>query len=313
MSSRTLLGVPNVSEGRDRHTIAAIAAAVRADGNGAIESESESVRLLDLHSDADHNRSVLSFAGTPRAVAGATFRCAREAVELIDLHTADPPGQHPHVGALDVAPLVYPAEAARGAACAWTLALADRIASELHVPVFLYGELTASGSQRPRTRAELRRGGIAELSRRMALPAGDGASLRPDFGPRAPHPSAGATLLAARPPLVAFNLQLARPASVADARRIASLVREGGAEGLPGVRAIAVQLSGGAAQVSTNVERPFELPLAAVVAAVSRHASVASAELVGLVPGAAMEGFPEDLPTPGFEPGRQLLENALVS
>ena len=135
--------------------------------------------------------------------------------------------------------------------------------------------------------------------------------LAPDFGPPRMHPSAGATLVAARPPLVAFNLQLASGASLEDARRIAALIREGGEHGLPGLRAIGVALDGGVAQVSMNVERPLELPLAAIVDAVSAHADVASAELVGLAPRAAFEGFPPDLPIPGFDPARHLIENAL--
>ncbi len=125
------------------------------------------------------------------------------------------------------------------------------------------------------------------------------------------HPTAGATLVAARPPLVAFNLELAPPATIEDARRIAGLVREGGKEGLPGVRAIGVSLHRGP-QVSMNVERPTEIPLRAVVEAVRRHAEVACAELVGLAPAAAWEGFPEDVPVPGFDPARHVIENALL-
>ena len=124
----------------------------------------------------------------------------------------------------------------------------------------------------------------------------------PDFGPPRLHPTAGATLVAARSPLVAFNVQLAPPCSLADARAIAARIREGGEQGLPGLRAIAVELAGGVAQVSTNVERPSELPLVEVLAAVARLAPVASAELVGLAPAAALEGFPEDVPMPGFDP-----------
>jgi glutamate formiminotransferase/glutamate formiminotransferase/formiminotetrahydrofolate cyclodeaminase len=135
--------------------------------------------------------------------------------------------------------------------------------------------------------------------------------VTPDFGPRRMHPSAGATLVAARPPLVAFNLQLAEPASIDDARRIAALVREGGEDGLPGVRAIAVALTGGVAQVSMNIERPFDTPLAAVVERVGGHAEIASAELVGLAPLAALAGFPADVPLTGFDPARHVIENAL--
>ncbi len=171
------------------------------------------------------------------------------------------------------------------------------------MPVFLYGALAGTA---PRTRAELRRGGAARLAQRMRS-----GELRPDFGPREAHSGAGATLVAAREPLVAFNLQLETPATVEDARTIAALIREGGAEGLPGLRAIGVALQGAIAQVSMNVERPGELPLARVVEAVRRHAALASAELVGLAPRAALEGFPEDLRLVGFDPVRHVIENAL--
>ena len=110
---------------------------------------------------------------------------------------------------------------------------------------------------------------------------------------------------------MAFNLQLAPPATLEHARAIASRIREGGSEGLPGLRAIGVELQGPVAQVSMNVERPSELTLAEVVQAVSVLAPVASAELVGLAPASAMRGFPEDLPMHGFDPARHIIENAL--
>jgi glutamate formiminotransferase/glutamate formiminotransferase/formiminotetrahydrofolate cyclodeaminase len=233
-------------------------------------------------------------------------------------------GQHPHVGALDVVPIVYLDLAARGAAAAAALVVADRIGEELQIPVFLYGELSASERAGGRTRAELRRGGIALLAQRIAADsqrtarssgtaavAGGLEPVRPDFGPARLHPTAGATLVAARPPLVAFNLQLAAPATIADARTVASLVREGGPEGLPGLRAIGVALGGDVSQVSMNIERPLEVSLATVIEAVSRHARVESAELVGLAPRAALEGFPEDLPIVGFDPSRHVIENAI--
>jgi glutamate formiminotransferase/glutamate formiminotransferase/formiminotetrahydrofolate cyclodeaminase len=155
-----------------------------------------------------------------------------------------------------------------------------------------------------RTRASLRRGGIVELTRRMA----DG-ELVPDFGPGAPHPSAGAVLVAARPPLVAFNVELAPPATVDDARAIAALIREGGAEGLPGVRALGLELTaqGAIAQVSTNVEDHRAVPLARLVAAIARHAPVAACELVGLAPELAFAGFPDAVPVKG----RRTVEEAL--
>jgi len=300
MPPPTLLAVPNVSEGRDGSTVAAIA---RAFATTAAAADGE-VRLLDTHSDRDHHRAVFTLAGQSGALADALLRGAQAAVERIDIVGGDCSrgGVHPHVGAIDVVPVVYLDDAARGAAAAEALVVADRIGAELDVPVFLYGELSGG-----RTRAQLRRGGVARLAERMRT-----GELRPDFGPSRVHPSAGATLVAARPPLVAFNLQLAPGATVADARRIAALIREGGAEKLPGLRAIGVELGGGVAQVSMNVERPTEVPLATVVAAVRRHASVASAELVGLVPRAAMEGFPEDVPIPGFDPARHTIEHALA-
>jgi glutamate formiminotransferase len=141
--------------------------------------------------------------------------------------------------------------------------------------------------------------------------AGAPARRRPDFGPPHMHPTAGAALVAARAPLVAFNVLLAPHVLMEDARRIAGLIREGGGEGLPGVRAIAVDLRGGPVQVSMNVERPLEVPLARVVDAVRAHAPIARAELVGLAPAAAFDGFPSDVELPGFDPARHLIENAL--
>jgi glutamate formiminotransferase / 5-formyltetrahydrofolate cyclo-ligase len=297
-----LLAVPNVSEGRDRARVEGIAAAFVAGG---------AARLLDVHSDRDHHRAVLTLAGRPGSLAGALLAGAERAVRGIDI--GDGRGSHPHVGALDVVPVVYLDPGLRGAACAEALVAAEEIGRELGVPVFLYGELAGGEGGSARTRAELRRGGVEGLAERMRA-----GKLRPDFGPAAVHPTAGATLVAARGPLVAFNLELAPPATVGDARAIASRIREGGAEGLPGVRAIGVALergetdSGGViAQVSMNVERPAELPLRVVVEAVRAHAGVACAELVGLAPAAALEGFPEDLPMPAFDPARHVIENAL--
>jgi glutamate formiminotransferase / 5-formyltetrahydrofolate cyclo-ligase len=230
--------------------------------------------------------------------------------------TESPRGQHPHVGAIDVAPVVYLDAESRGAACAEALVVADRIGSELAIPVFLYGELAAG-----RSRAQLRRGGVHALGDRLAAtspsegaPAdATDAPVRPDFGPARLHPTAGATLVAAREPLVAFNVNLGTPADLDQARRIAAAIREGGEEGVAGVRALGVELGDGSVQVSTNVERPLEVPLAAVVQAVARRAAVASAEIVGLAPAAALDGFPQDVALVGFDSERHLIENALRS
>ncbi|HUB36311.1 MAG TPA: hypothetical protein VL972_05760 [Solirubrobacteraceae bacterium] len=314
-----LLAVPNVSEGRSRATIDAVGdaflgvpARARARARGVPFAQHigrEDVRLLDVHSDADHHRSVYTLAGAPGALADALLRGAREAVARIDVMAGageGARGEHPYVGALDVAPIVYLREEDRGAACARALVLADRLADELSLPVFLYGELKGRDAGRRSARAHLRRGGVAGLAERLRR-----GELRPDFGPDRLHPTAGATLVAARPPLVAFNVVLAPPADIAAARRIAGLIRESGREGIPGVRAIGVSLAGGVAQVSTNVELPLQTPLALVVAAVARHASVAGAEIVGLAPAAALAGFPAEVPIAGFQPERQLIERAL--
>ena len=279
----TLLAIPNVSEGRDRGAIERMAAAFDA-------------RLLDVHSDPDHHRTVFTLTGAQGELADSVLNGARQAVQEIDLRRHE--GVHPRVGAIDVAPIVFLDERERGAACAEALVLADLLGAELALPIFLYGELGGG-----RTRAELRRGGPPALARRMA--AGE---LRPDFGPPSLHPSAGAVLVAARPPLVAFNVELAPPATEQDAKAIAAVIREGGSEGLASVKAIGLWLSHrNAAQVSTNVEDYRRTPLASLVKAIARHAVPVGAELVGLAPRAAFDGFPDDLPIAN----KRLIEDAL--
>ena len=287
-----LLTVPNVSEGRDPAVIAQIGDAFASTG----------ARLLDVHSDADHHRSVLTLAGETNTIVSALLAGARACTELVDLRR--PRGSHPHVGALDVAPVVYLDRARRGAACAAALVAGEEL-GRAGLPVFLYGELAGG-----RSRAELRRGGLAGLTQRT-----DRHELSPDFGPLRPDPRTGATLVGARPPLVAFNVELAPPATLDDARQIAACIREGGAEGLPGVRALGIELAAArgeerpVAQVSTNVEDHRRTTLAQVVAAVARHAVVSRCELVGLAPRAAFDGFPDDVPVVN----RRVLEDCLSS
>jgi glutamate formiminotransferase/glutamate formiminotransferase/formiminotetrahydrofolate cyclodeaminase len=282
-----LIAVPNISEGRDPLVLAAIGDAFTRAG----------AHVLDVHADPDHHRSVFTVAAPAGELGQALLAGFREAVRMLDVSAH--PGIHPHVGAVDVAPIVFLDDPQRGAAIAEALVLADRIGDELDVPVLLYG-LLADG----RTRAQLRRGGPMELKRRV-----ESGELEPDFGPPHPHPTAGATLVAARPPLIAFNLELAPPATLQDARRIAAAIREGGSHGLPGVRALGLTLAarGDVAQVSMNVEDHRAVPLARVVAAVRAHADVAEAEVIGLPPEAAFAGFPDDLPVRN----RRTLEQAL--
>jgi glutamate formiminotransferase len=267
-----LLAIPNVSEGADRETVDAIGAAfARAPA-----------RLLDVHADVDHNRSVYTLAGAAPALLDALMAGAAETLARIDLGAHA--GLHPHVGALDVAPIVYLDPADRGLATATALVLGDRLGAQLGQPVLLYGE-PAGG----RTRAELRRGGPAALAARIA-----GGELRPDFGPAVVDPAAGVTLVTARPPLIAFNAELGPRATLADARSIAAAIRE---PGLPGVRAIGLWLAArGRAQVSMNLEDYTATSPAHAAAAIAHHAPVAACELVGLAPRAAFADFPDDLP-----------------
>jgi glutamate formiminotransferase len=287
-----LLAVPNFSEGRDAAVVARVS-----------DAFSGEARLLDTHTDAVHNRSVLTLAGPPEQLCDSVVAGLAACVEEIDMR--EHAGAHPCIGALDVAPLVYTAGGDREAA-ADAARRAARAIAEAGVPVFLYGDL-ASAPER-RERAYFRRGGLARLAERMAS-----EGLEADLGPGAPHASAGATLVTARPPLAAFNVLLDR-GDMDMAREVAARLRERGG-GLPGVRAIAVDLGEGGPQISTNVHDPISVPLADVVARIAELAEPAgalprSAEVVGLVPEAALVGFPEDLAVPGFDPERHVIERA---
>ncbi|MGH2993507.1 MAG: glutamate formimidoyltransferase [Solirubrobacterales bacterium] len=291
-----LLAVPNVSEGRDRDAIDGIQAGFEA-----------GPALLDVHSDPTHNRSVFTLAGEPDGLVAGLLAGARAAVGSIDMRAHE--GAHPCIGALDVCPLVYVRPDDRDAAERDAGAVAEAIARELEVPVFLYGAL-ASAPER-RERAYFRRDGLPELTRRM-----EQGELDADRGPDGPHPTAGATLVTARPPLAAFNIELDTPDREIAAAVAVELRESGG--GLPGVRAIGVELSGGRSQVSTNVHDIVAVPLGTVVEEVRRLAEPhgarpVEAELVGLVPEAAVEGYPADVPLRDFDPARHLIERRLVT
>jgi glutamate formiminotransferase len=263
-----LVAVPNVSEGRDEEALDAIGAAF-----------ATAADVLHRSSDPDHHRAVFLLAGAPGELHRALAAGAAEAAARIDLTRHD--GIHPRVGALDVAPVVHLDDAQRGAAIAEALLAADAIGAA-GIPVFLYGELAGG-----RTRAELRKGGPEGLAAR---------GTPPDYGPPALHPTAGATLVAARPPLIALNLELAPPASVEDARAIAAAIRASAPGGLPGVRALGLHLERrDVVQVSTNIEDHRAVGAVAVLEAVRRHSAVARAELVAPAPAAAIAGWPEDV------------------
>ena len=285
-----LLAVPNVSEGSD-------AAAIRAVGHAFAPA-----RVLDIHSDPDHGRSVFWLAAEQGELSHALAAGALEAAARIDLRTHT--GSHPHVGAIDVVPVVNLDEETRGAACAEALTAAALI-GDAGLPVFLYGALATSPHHRERS--ALRTGGPTRLAERAAS-----GELTPDYGPGRIDPKAGAVLVTARPPLIAFNVDLATE-DLELARAIAADLRESGG-GRPGVRAIGLHLPHRSrAQVSFNVHDHHVAPLHELVAAVAERAPIAEAELVGLAPKAALEGLPADLPLRGFDAERHVIENALRS
>jgi glutamate formiminotransferase len=290
-----LLAVPNVSEGRDAERIAGLQGAF---GQGA--------SLFDVHSDPDHDRTVFTLGGQPDALREALLEGASAAIGSIDM--TQYAGLHPAIGALDVCPVVWLAQDDRDSAVATAIEVGAAI-GELGVPVFFYGDL-AIGPDRVE-RASFRNGGLAELWLRM-----EGGGLAPDRGPGLPHRTAGATLVTARPPLAAFNVEL-EGADLDAARAIAAGLRESGG-GLPGVRAIGLPLSSGRMQVSTNVHNPLAVPLGEVVERVRALAEPlgarpVEAELVGLVPAGALEGYPDDVPIRDFDPELRIVERRLAS
>jgi glutamate formiminotransferase len=288
-----LLAVPNVSEGRDAARIAAL--------EGAF---SRGAGVLDRHSDADHDRTVFTLAAGAAPLREALLGGAELAVETVDMSAYG--GLHPAVGALDVCPIVWLDPGDRAAARTEAIEVAEQIGG-LGVPVFLYGELATRPEHAER--AYFRNGGLAELWLRM-----EGGGLRADHGPELPHRTAGVTLVTARPPLAAFNVEL--DSGDADvARAVAAGLRESGG-GLRGVRAIGLALSSGRGQVSTNVHNPLAVPLGVVVERVRDLAAPLgarplAAEIVGLVPAAALAGYPDDVPIRAFDPATRTIEARL--
>jgi len=278
-----LESVPNFSEGRDTTVVASIGDAL-----------ARHARLLDVHVDADHNRSVFTIVGEEADIVDALLAGIAVAQSRIDLRGHE--GVHPRIGAADVVPVVAirrdDAERAREAA----RIAAQRIGDELGLPVFLYGEIGEG-----RAPAFFRRGGPDELQRRI-----DGGEIAPDHGPRRLDPAAGGVIVGARRPLIAFNVNLAH-ADLGAAREIARVVRERDG-GFPGVRALGLDLPrAGHAQVSMNVEDWEASALHEIVAAIEREADargveLAGAELVGLMPaGAAVAAAAALLRIQGFD------------
>lgn len=292
--ARTLFAVPNFSTGPNHPALGEIGAAL-----------SSAAVLLDLHTDEVHNRSVFSVAAPAAELPEALEAGATAAIAGIDLR--EHVGAHPRIGAIDVCPVVYPDPALRETAIAAARDTGARL-GERGLPVFLYGEL-AAGPERVE-RHYFRAGGLEALTRRMA--AGE---LAPDFGPAAPHPTAGATLVTARPPLAAFNVELSGVDFEAG-RGIAKALREAGG-GMAGVRAIAIELRPETVQISTNVHDPVATTLAQVVAEVERLAAAAggraeAAELIGLVPEGALRDYPAHVPIRDFDPASRTIEARLA-
>jgi glutamate formiminotransferase len=296
--SLPLESVPNVSEGRDEAVLAALA-----------EAFSGPARLLDVHADWDHHRSVYTLVGTGEELVETLFAGIRCASEQIDLGRHE--GAHPRIGAADVVPLVPLEPEAEPLAREAALLLADRVALELGLPVFFYGRLTEDG----REPAFFRRGGPEELQRRI-----DAGEVRPDRGPERLDETAGGVLVGVRRPLVAFNVNL-RSDDVEAARGIARTVRERDG-GFPGVRALGLDLHrAGLVQVSMNVTDWQAAAVHEIVARIAAEAEargieVAGSELVGLMPaGVAVEAAGAVLRIEGFDPSRvlelRLLESGL--
>jgi glutamate formiminotransferase len=289
-----LESVPNFSEGRDEAVVAELRAVM-----------SGPARLLDVHVDRDHHRSVYTLVGNGDELVETLVCGIDRAAELIDLRRHE--GAHPRLGAADVVPLVPIRPEDEPAAREAALAVADRVADELGLPVFFYGAL----SEARREPAFFRRGGPEELQRRI-----DAGELAPDRGPGRLHPSAGGVLLGVRRPLIAFNVNL-RSRDVALARELARLVRERDG-GFRGVRALGLELtSAGVVQVSMNVTDWEAASLHEIVGRIRDEASargveVIGSELVGLMPaGAAVAAAGALLMIEGFD-ARHVLELRLL-
>jgi glutamate formiminotransferase len=289
--------VPNVSEGRRPEIIAAMAEAMR---------RVSGVRVLDVSSDPSHNRSVFTLAGDAAAVEGAVLALVARAVVDIDLRTQR--GEHPRLGAVDVVPFI-PIEGATMADC---VALAKKVAAAIAdrhgVPVYLYEDASADPARK--NLEDIRRGEFEGLAVKMTT-----AGWAPDFGPSSPHPSAGVTVVGARMPLIAYNINLATD-RLEVAKKIAAAIRHSSG-GYRYVKAMGVALADrGIVQVSMNLTNFEKTPIFRVFEAVKREAErhgvvILESEIVGLVPLAAVTGAAEFYLQLGRFSADQILETRL--
>ena len=267
--------IPNVSEGRRGDVVEEIVEAI-----GAVTG----AHLLDWSSDPSHNRAVFTLVGEASPVQQALLRLFEIAVARIDMRTHR--GEHPRIGAVDVVPFV-PLGATPTSACVdLARTVGAQVADRFDLPIFLYEQ---AATAEPRRRLEaVRRGQFEGLAEKLVDPG-----WRPDYGPRHPHPTAGATAVGARGPLIAFNVNLDTD-NLAVARQIARRVRASDG-GLPSVKALGVRLADRSlVQVSMNLTDYRRTSLSEAVARVTREAerlgvTVAETEVIGLVPQAALD------------------------
>ena len=294
----TIECVPNVSEGRRRDVITGLADTLRA---------VPGLRVLDVQSDAAHNRSVFTLAGPAAALAAGIPKLFEGAIAAIDLRTHK--GEHPRLGAVDVVPFI-PIEGVTMADCvALAKAIAAEVAERFSLPVYLYEDASADPARK--NLEDIRRGEFEGLAAKMAHPA-----WAPDFGPAAPHPSAGASVIGARMPLIAYNINLATD-RLDVAKKIAAAIRLSSG-GLRFVKAMGIPLTDrGIVQVSINLTNYEKTPIYRVFDLVKREAArhgvqILESEIVGLVPAAALTQTAEYfLQLEGFTAG-QILEKKLA-
>jgi glutamate formiminotransferase / 5-formyltetrahydrofolate cyclo-ligase len=289
--------IPNISEGQRPDVVAAIAAAV---------GRTPGIRVLDVSSDAAHHRSVLTLAGDAAGLKAAILTLFEQTLAVVDLTVHK--GEHPRLGAVDVVPFV-PIEGVTMSDCVALARETGRaVAERFAVPVYLYEEAAADPARR--NLEDIRRGEFEGLTAKMAS-----AGWAPDFGPATPHPRAGATVIGARMPLIAYNINLATD-RLDVAKKIAAAVRHS-TGGLRFVKAMGVMLGDrGVAQVSMNLTNFEKTPIPRVFEMVKREAerhgvAVLESEIVGLIPQAALLAAAEYyLQIEGFK-SSQVLENRL--
>jgi glutamate formiminotransferase len=290
--------IPNVSEGRRVEVIEAIADAIRG---------VPGARLLDHSSDASHNRSVFTMAGDAASLKAAVLAMYERAVPAIDLRRHK--GEHPRLGAIDVVPFVPIEGVAMNDCVALAKEVAAEVAARFKVPVYLYEDAASDPARR--NLEDIRRGEFEGLAAKMSS-----AGWAPDFGPSSPHPSAGASVIGARMPLIAYNINLSTN-RLDVAKKIAAAIRQSSG-GFRHVKAAGFELKDrGIVQVSMNLTNFEKTPIFRVFETVKREAerygvTILESEIVGLVPAAALSSAAEYyLQIAGFKADAQILENKL--